>query len=60
MSGFRETALGGNLLNLRGLIGEEVLGPLDSGLNQVVPGGNMEKLMVVPVKLAFLHAGHLA
>ncbi len=60
MGSLREAAFSGNLLDLGGLVCQKVFGPLDPGLDQIVSGRNMEKLLIVTVKLAFFHAGHLA
>ena len=60
MSGFGKAAFGRDLLDLGSLISQQVLCPLDSGLNQVISRGNVKKLMIISVKLTLFHAGHLA
>ena len=60
MSSLRKAAFDGNLLDLGGLVCQKVFGPLDPGLDQIVSRRDMEKLLVVTVKLTLFHAGHLA
>ena len=60
MGSLREAAFSGNLLDLGGLVCQKVFGPLDPGLDQIVSRRDMEKLLVVTVKLTLFHAGHLA